>query len=149
MKDTKLVVIEDIFPEIMVGAPCPMVLADEHVVHLAYYDTEDDVALIKFDHCFEFRMGMPAEDQVSKGPYSGLGIVNFEPHFVENSPWLEELEARYHVVTSFSRGEREYVHYVFAFHDRTFECIASNYTVEKHTAITVKQLLINTGIKNA
>ncbi|WP_163836707.1 hypothetical protein [Spartinivicinus ruber] len=29
----------------------------------SYYDTEGDVALIKFEHCFEFKMGMPGEDQ--------------------------------------------------------------------------------------
>jgi hypothetical protein len=146
---TKLTPIEDVFPEIMVGAPNPMVFADEHVVNLAYYDIEDDVALVTFDHCFEFRMGMPGEDLISKSPYSGLGILNFEPHVVENSPWIDELEKRYKVVSEFSRGERNYVHYLFAIHDRTFECIASGYKVKKYSAITVEKVLINVVSSNA
>jgi hypothetical protein len=145
----KLIPVENVFPEIMVGAPNPMVFSDEHLVNLAYYDTEDDVALVKFEHCFEFRMGMPSEDKISKGPYSGLGILNFEPHIVENSPWIEELEKRYEVISEFSRGEREYIHYLFAFHDRTFECVTSGYKVEKYSSVTVAQVLINEASKNA
>jgi len=143
MENTQLVLVEDIFPEIMVGAPSPMVFADEHVLYLSYYDIEGDVALVRFEHCFEFKMGMPGEDQISKSPYSGLGLINFEVHTVENSLWLEGLESRYNVISSFSQNEREYTHYVFAFHDRTFECVSSGYSVQKHTEITVKQLLVN------
>ena len=149
MENTKLVLVEDIFPEIMVGAPCPVVFADEHVVYLSYYDVEGDVALVRFEHCFEFKMGMPGEDQISKSPYSGLGLVNFEVHTVVNSPWLDELESRYKVISSFSRNEREYFHYIFAFHDRTFECVSSGYFVQKHTETTVKKLLIEKTWKNA
>ncbi|RYV00650.1 hypothetical protein SOPP22_17750 [Shewanella sp. OPT22] len=149
MRDTKLILIEDTFPEIMVGAPCPMIFADENVVYLSYYDVEDDVALIKFDHCFEFRMGMPGEDEISKSPYCGLGLLNFETHYVKNSPWLNELESKYKVISDFSRNDRKYIHYVFTFHDRTFECISSGYSVEKYTGISVKQLLINAATSSA
>ena len=107
----KLIPIENVFPDIMVGAPTPMVFADEHIVNLAYYDIEDNVALITFDHCFEFRMGMPGEDAISQSQYSGLGLLNFEPHIVDCSPWIEELEKRYKVISEFSLGERKYVHY--------------------------------------
>ncbi|MCE0557463.1 hypothetical protein [Motilimonas sp. E26] len=145
---TKLIPIENVFPEIMVGAPTPMVFADEHIVKLAYYDIEDDVALITFDHCFEFRMGMPGEDAISKSQYSGLGLLNFEPHVVEGSPWIDELEKRYKVISEFSRAQRNYVHYLFAFHERTFECIASGYEVTKLSAITVEKALINKVCNN-
>ena len=141
--DMRLVLVKDTFPEIMAGAPCPMVFANEHVVHLSYYDINGDVALVKFEHCFEFKMGMPGEDQISKSPYSDLGLINFEAHTVVNSPWLNELESRYRVISDFSRGEREYVHYIFAFHDRTFECISSGFSVQKHTETTVKLVLMD------
>lgn len=139
--NTKLTPIENVFPEIMVGAPNPMVFADEHVVNLAYYDVEDDVALITFEHCFEFRMGMPGESRISSSPYSGLGILNFEAHIVENSPWMDELEKRYKVLSDFSQGERKYTHYLFTFHDRTFECISSGYCITRHMETTVKKVL--------
>jgi len=149
MENTRLVLVEDIFPEIMVGAPCPVVFADEHVVYLSYYDVEKNVALVKFEHCFEFKMGMPSEDEILKSPYSGLGFVNFEVHTVVNSPWLNELESRYKVISRFSRNDREYIHYIFAFHDRTFECVSSGYSVEKHRETTVKKLLIERAWKGA
>ena len=146
---TRLIPKENVFPDIMVGAPSPMVFADQHVVNLAYYDTENDVALVTFSHCFEFRMGMPGEDAISKSPYSGLGILNFEPHVVENSPWIDELENRYEVVSEFSHHNRHYVHYLFTFHDRTFECIASGYEVKKYSSITVEKALIDLVSTNA
>ena len=149
MEKITLRLIEDVFPEIMVGAPTPMALADEHVVYLSYYDTEGEVALVRFEHCFEFKLGMPGEDQIHKSPYSGLDLINFKPHIVENSPWINELESRYKVISGFSRNERIYVHYVFAFHDRTFECISSGYTVKKVPEKTVLEALSSVVKSNA
>lgn len=51
----------------MVGATCPIAFDDEHVVYLAYYDIEDNVALVRCDHYFKFRIGMPRKDQISRG----------------------------------------------------------------------------------
>lgn len=50
-----------------------------------------------------------------------------------NSRWLEEIEA-INSIHRLYRPEswRERIHYVFRFHDCTFECVARSYKVETH-----------------
>jgi hypothetical protein len=55
----------------------------------------------------------------------------YTAQIVVNSPWLRELER----INSVHRGYRPELwrtlkHYVFWFHDTTFECVAESYTVE-------------------
>jgi hypothetical protein len=49
---------------------------------------------------------------------------------VKNSPWIKELEA----INSIHRGYkpeswRNLNHYIFGFHDSTFECVAESFVV--------------------
>ncbi len=119
-------------PFSLVGAPNPRVLADEHRVVLLYYTVDDyDKAICVFDHCFEFRMGMPSEDWMTKSSLFSYGVEAFGAYWIDNSPWLAELQARYGVITDFSIEGRKYRHYVFSFHDRCFECISSGLEVHE------------------
>ncbi len=124
-------VIEGVFPIWDIGAPTPTIFSDEHNVHLAYYTCDNEVAIISFSHCFEHTMGMPDENMVDSHPLGGKGLTEYEAHVVENSKWMQDLESRYGVISDFSRAtDREYKHYIFIFHDRSFECISSGYTIQ-------------------
>lgn len=134
-------VLENIFPHWDIGAPTPTLLADEHKVSLAYYTQELDVALITFSHCFEYKMGMPDENLVGNHRLGKKGLREYEAHLIENSEWITELEKNYKVISNYSRDGRQYQHYVFTFHDRSFECIASDYTIQIKTNTRIIQVL--------
>jgi hypothetical protein len=136
-------VLENIFPKWDIGAPSPTLLADEHQVNLAYYTEESDVALVTFAHCFEYRMGMPDENLVSRHPLGKKGLQEYEAHLIENSEWINQLERDYKIISAYSYDGRKYQHYIFTFHDRSFECIASGYKIQIMTDTTIAQVLKN------
>ncbi|MBP7884902.1 hypothetical protein KAZ93_01815 [Patescibacteria group bacterium] len=131
----------DNIPACDIGAPTPTVLASEHKLILSYYTDEESVCQITFDHCFEFTMGMPDENLVSEHPLGSKGLRAYGFHLIEESSWIKEIEDRYHIISEFSRDGRKYDHYIFIFHDRSFECIASGYKFNISTKKTIKDSL--------
>jgi len=145
----KVKVTKNIFPEWDTGAPCPKIFADEHVVYLAYYTPHDSVSVIRFEHCFDFKMGMPDENKVMLHPLGTNGLEAYEAHVVEDSSWIAELEERYKVITDFTRAiQRDYQHYVFIFHDRTFECVTSGYSILNSEKKILTEALFDAMEKN-
>jgi hypothetical protein len=141
-------------PQSSVGAPIPLVLADENRVVLAYYlgpDVEKNealslsvrvidpalaerVALLRFEGCFAHMLG-PPNDEASEGhPLAGRGLEPYAAFRVENSSWLRRLE-RMNRVHRYHRADRfwELQHLIFAFHDSTFECICKTFDVDTRT----------------
>ena len=60
--------------------------------------------------------------------------MHYSNYKVENSSWIRQLERMnsvhpYHDSEEFYKNKN---HYILAFHDSTFECIAQNY---EHTAV--------------
>ncbi|MBK9218917.1 MAG: hypothetical protein IPL70_11150 [Uliginosibacterium sp.] len=135
-------VLNGVFPDWDVGAPSPMILASEHIVRLAYYTGDGQVAVVIFDHCFEYRMGMPDENGVSRHPLGLLGLSEYEAHQVDDSSWLRTLEDRYRVISDYTRDGRRYEHYVFMFHDRCFECVASGFRIGIQPDGSVQEALL-------
>jgi hypothetical protein len=138
-------------PQSSVGAPCPVVLAEEHVLRLSYYleserltpewlaapvrpprpNWSDDLcAVVTFERAYAHMFGPPNDEAFSGHPLAARGL---EPHSVfeiEHSSWLRGLMQmnsvhRYHRVDRFSALR----HWVFSFHDSTFECIALSYSI--------------------
>jgi hypothetical protein len=132
-------------PQPSVGAPNPVVLASEYEVLLAYYlqhtpegwdgktprsvglDSKDEpVALIKLRQCYAHIFGPPNDEAFHGHPLYKRGLRPYAVFEVENSSWLRSLEKMnsvhpYHNREGFLRDKK---HFVFAFHDSTFECIA-------------------------
>jgi hypothetical protein len=68
-------------------------------------------------------------------PLYGKGLDGYTAQRVVNSRWVAELEA----INSVHRGYeparwRKLNHYVFWFHDTTFECVAESFKVELYRA---------------
>ena len=60
---------------------------------------------------------------------------------VENSPWLKELETINSVHSGYDPETwRNLNHYIFGFHDSTFECVAKSFVVEVR-ATTIPEVL--------
>ena len=137
-------------PQSSAGAPLPIILSDEHRVLLAYIIQEradvsldsllerpdgEDFALIEFERYRSFMFGSPNDEAFSGHPLAGRGLRPYRCFQIEDSSWIRQLEQMNsvhprHDPTRFAR----YKHYVFAFHDSTFECVAENFTVTEHSA---------------
>ena len=135
-----------------VGAPLPIVLSDEHTILLTYllqntpenwdgstikivdYETEDEtLAIVSFNKYVSFMFGNPNDEAFSGHPLYERGLHPYAIFEVENSSWLRSLEEMnsvhpYHKPEHFQK----YKHFIFAFHDSTFECIAECFNISVH-----------------
>jgi hypothetical protein len=123
-------------PQSSVGAPCPTLIAEEHGLRLAYYlehcpddrGKEDACLVVKFHAPYAHMFGPPNDEAFSGHPLASRGLAPYRVFEIENSSWLKCLE-RMNSVHPYHRPERyaEYKHFVFAFHDSAFECIAKDF----------------------
>jgi hypothetical protein len=134
-------------PQCSVGAPLPVVVAAEGKVQLAYYasvpdpdwggtyvrevdlGTEDPVIFVRFDGAYAWFQGPPNDEAFDGHPLARRGLHPYAAFRVEDSSWVRRLE-RMNTVHQHHRPERfaRLRHYVFAFHDSTFECVAPSFT---------------------
>jgi hypothetical protein len=142
-------VIELDLPQSSVGAPLPIVLADDSTLVVAYFLQEDadpgwdgrtvrivsheDVepaAIVRFDLFERFSFGQPSDDMIFAGvhPLSERGLGAYGAFEVLESSWLRQIAAA---------GDRDgeerdmtsYRHFIFAFHDNTLECVAPGFEI--------------------
>jgi hypothetical protein len=134
-----------------VGAPLPVVVANEDALLLAYLLNEPDpnwdgayatvvspdsvgnaFAVVVFQELSAHMFGPPNDEAFEGHPLASRGLRPYGVFEVRRSSWLRRLERMNSVHPSHNRqrfmdGKR---HYVFAFHDTTFECIAHGFTFE-------------------
>ena len=139
-------------PQSDVGAPSPIVLSDERVTLLAYEvsgetfpddgrvltdaDLEmlvEEMALIEFQGCRSYMFGSPNDEAFDGHPLANRGLNPYGAFEVENSSWIRQLE-KMNSVHPLHRGGwlQRLKHFVFAFHDSTFECVARGFTISNH-----------------
>ena len=138
----RVVELEDV-PRASIGAPLPIVVADEGTLQLAYYAsvsdpswdgtsvrvvdlrTDDPVVLVRFDGAYAWFHGPPNDEAFRGHPLASRGLHPYAAFRVESSSWVRRLERmnsrhEHHDPSRFARLR----HYIFAFHDSTFECVA-------------------------
>lgn len=135
-------------PQSSVGAPMPVVLSDEGKVVLAYYiqDTPEDwdgssvrivdeasnepVAILEIKICYHYMFGWPNDEAFSGHPLAKRGLTPYGAFEVQDSSWIRQLE-RLNSVHPYHKPERYWRshHYVFSFHDSTFECVADGFNI--------------------
>jgi hypothetical protein len=135
-------------PQSSVGAPLPLILANEGRIVLAYYMESTDpswdgttvrvvdqerssepIALIRLE-TFAHMFGPPNDEAFGGHPLASRGLHPYGAFHVENSSWIRGLE-RMNRVHEHHRPERfaRFRHLVFAFHDSTFECVCRGFDV--------------------
>jgi hypothetical protein len=142
----RVVELEDV-PQSSFGAPLPVVVADEGALQLAYYaevsdpdwdgtyvrevelGTEDPVILVQFERAYAWFHGPPNDEAFAGHPLASRGLHPYAAFRIEDSSWVRRLERmnsvhEHHKSDAFARLR----HYVFAFHDSTFECVARSFT---------------------
>lgn len=136
-----------------IGAPMPHLMVNDHRALLAFLLSEPDpkwdggyvtvnspadnqaepLGLVEFELCISARLGDPNDEVFEGHSLSGRGLEAYGAQRVVNSRWLRELEA-INSVHRMYRPEswRDFTHFIFWFHDSTFECVARSYKVETH-----------------
>lgn len=144
----RLVSLSDV-PQSSLGAPIPVIVADEHTVVLAYYleerpphwdgstirmvspDTDGEpVAIVRFASSYAHMSGPPNDEAFRGHPLAERGLRPYQAFEVLHSSWIRKLE-RMNSVHPRHKPERfwELHHYVFAFHDSTFECACHGFSL--------------------
>jgi hypothetical protein len=117
------------------GAPCPIVFAEEHGLVLSYWvpdephyqPTTAPLGVVRFGKPYMHLFGPPDEDAIAGHPLSGRGLYPCGVFRVDHSSLVRCLERMNAVQpTHDPRRFEALVHYIFTFHDSTFECVAES-----------------------
>ncbi len=140
-------------PQSCVGAPCPMLWAGEDHLHLAFYlqnqptdwdgktirtideqSSDEAVALVEFKESYAHMFGPPNDEVFLGHPLASRGLRPYGVWEVRNSSWIRQL-VKMNSIHPSHRPEsfNSYKHYIFTFHDTTFECAAEGFSVTIHT----------------
>ena len=140
-------------PQPDVGAPQPIILSDERVTLLAYgvqgkplpidgrvlieADMNlfvQEVALVEFRSCQSFMFGAPNNEAFAGHPLADRGLSPYGAFEIENSSWIRQLEKMNSVHAHHRDGWLLTLkHFIFAFHDSTFECVARGLSLSTHS----------------
>ncbi len=123
-------------PQSDVGAPLPLIICDEMQLYLAYsvqtpITENESIAIVTFNRPYCHMFGPPNDEAFIGHPLAGRGLQLYSASEVFHSSWIRQLERmnavhQYHSPERFLAGKR---HFIFAFHDSTFECIAHDYAI--------------------
>lgn len=123
-----------------VGAPCPVILSDEHNLFVAYYMQEQSegfefeaIGLVKFKGFHSYKFGAPNDEAFQGHPLSENGLEPYGTFKIQNSTWVQEL-CKQNSVHPYHSDEifRNLIHFVWSFHDTTLEVVAKSYEFSLH-----------------
>ena len=134
------------------GAPLPVVVGDERRLLLAYIvstpvpgwdgthvtavspDSPDrTIAIVSFARPYCHMFGPPNDEAFAGHPLASRGLQRYSVSEIEESSWIQALE-RMNAVHPYHRPDHfaDRRHYIFSFHDSTFECVAEGLTADVH-----------------
>lgn len=144
-----------------IGAPLPQLLVNDHRAFLIFLvrtvdpacdgtyvtvknpgsEQKESLALVEFQHCISAKLGAPNDEVFCGHPLAGKGLDDYTAQLVRNSRWLAEIEETNSVHPRYRPDAWQHSnHYIFWFHDTTFECIAESFSVELHDCSVVELL---------
>jgi hypothetical protein len=144
-----------------IGAPMPHLFTNDSRTLLTFYvrvtdpgwdgtyvtvkspggGAEEVLALVEFERCISAKLGAPNDEVHAGHPLFGKGLDPYTAQEILNFPWLTELESINRFHSQFDPSFwRTLHHYMFWFHDTTFECVARSFSVEVHRE-TMAQML--------
>lgn len=130
-------------PQMDPNTPYPHVTADEHEVRLSYGLHPGDWNARKWSR-IEVRFyggpqyvyfGLPNDEAIEGHPLYKRGLSPYDVFEVVNSSWIRSLERMNSVHWRHDPATfQQLKHYIFTFHDSTFECIAGGFTIRDAAA---------------
>lgn len=135
-------------PQCEVGAPHPTVFATENEVFLVYYVQDPPnvwdgttVAVVQLDSCYAHMFGPPNDEAYDGHPLAERGLSPYAAFEVKNSSWVRSLERMNSVHPDHeSTRYAKYRHFIFLFHDSTFEWVSTSYSYSVQTG-SIEQAL--------
>lgn len=132
------------------GAPCPIVLAEDGRLVLSYWEIDEPpyepttapLAVIRFTRPYMHFFGPPNIDAISGHPLSGRGLHGGSAFRIDRSSLVRRLERMNSVHPRHDpKMFDSLLHFIFTFHDATFECVAESldYSVE-HVGLHAEHL---------
>jgi len=116
------------------GAPMPAVFCDELNLFLAYWlaPAGEERTILKFASPRAHYFGPPNDETLHGHPLWSHGLRQYGIFEITSSSWIRSLERMNHVHPRHNPERyKELRHYVFTFHDSTFECIAKDVAVAR------------------
>ena len=124
----------DTIPKPEVGAPSPVLRADEREASISYFtrgttpDANDDPFVsVTFRGYNTLMFGQPGDDSLHRHPLYERGLNYYGAFEVEQSSWVRALGQMSEYPAA--SGSARLRHFVLAFHDSTFECAAYDFEV--------------------
>jgi hypothetical protein len=117
-------------PQMDTGAPLPLVLASDDRVLLSYLLRDGEgVVIVDFQASRAHSLGSPNDETLHGHPLARTGLTSYAVFEISNSPWIEVLRQIGSVHRLYNAKRfAQLKHYIFTFHDCTFECIAEGLT---------------------
>ncbi len=118
-------------PRMDAGAPRPAISATEDALSLAYSGPDQERVRIAFTGSLVHYFGPPNDETLHAHPMAAFGLKHYGAYEVRHSRWVEELRTMnrvhpHHHDASFDRLR----HFIWTFHDSTFECLAEGFVIE-------------------
>jgi hypothetical protein len=119
----------------------PALVATEQQLKVAYIagptepTADETIVVATFDRPYAHMFGPPNDEAFDGHPLAGRGLEPYGAFRVDDSSWIRRLE-RMNSVHEVHRAEAfaELTHFILAFHDSTFECVAADVGFAVHTA---------------
>lgn len=107
------------------GAPAPTIVASEDRKLLAFEHPDGSARILDLVNCTAIKFGFPNDEALHGHPLAAAGLTPYALHEIEHSPWLDELRSMERVhERSTTLPFPAARHFVFTFHDATFEAVA-------------------------
>jgi hypothetical protein len=89
-----------------------------------------DTAIVTFEQCLLTRFGYPNDEALGGHPLYRRGLRFYGVFEVLNSSWARQVTTQNRVTFPNTTDDYAGRHFVFTFHDGTFECLARDLQVE-------------------
>lgn len=92
----------------------------------------EPVAVVNFKLCRAHMFGPPNDEALSSHPLAKRGLRPYGVFEIRNSSWVRKLEKMNAVHPNHDKLKffESRKHFIFLFHDTTFECVAASFTVD-------------------
>jgi hypothetical protein len=113
------------------GSPGPAITATDDALRLTYYGSHNERVRVTFTRALVHYFGPPNHETLHAHPLAAFGLSHSGVFEVRNSRWIEELRTmqRGHPRHDDARFNR-LRHFIWTFHDTTFECLAEGFVIE-------------------
>ncbi|MFI0846384.1 hypothetical protein [Mesorhizobium sp. IMUNJ 23232] len=121
-------------PQIDVGAPSPLVLAEENRLLFGYYlqtraagEPFDSCAIVSVGTYLALKFGYPNDEALGGHRYAPIGLRPYSAYEVLESEWIREMKEAnwvhpHHTDRMFAYDR----HFIFTFHDSVLEFVSSD-----------------------